>query len=250
MKLSIIGVLGISTLIWSPSLAISPPRQTAPHWTELFNAQDLSGWHQRGGGKAFVRNGILILEHDTERRPGYLIADIAPLKDFQAILICRIPTGDSGFFYRGELHPRHATEFQGPQLQLNMQSGCGLGGIFELHGRCWVSKPDAALEEKVRCSTAPLPPLGTRESGSVPPGEQVNGSAPTAKGERESEWLTCELTVKGSHIRARINGITTVDITDAGADNHFQEAGRFALQIHGGGYCRAEFRRIAVRRLD
>jgi hypothetical protein len=145
------------------------------------------------------------------------VADFPPVQNFEAVIVCRVPTGDSGFFFRSKQHPRHAAEFMGPQVQLNMQPGRGLGGIFELHGRCWVSKPEAALNARLL-------------------------SGP--------EWTTCTLTAQGPHLQATINGVRTVDITDAGADNHFQEAGRFALQIHGGGWCRAEFRRVAVRRLD
>jgi hypothetical protein len=218
MKLTMMAAFGIAMLTWPCSFtAATPHHRTAPSWVELFNARDLSEWHKLGGGKAFVKDGLLILEHDAERRPGYLVSDFAPVRDFQAIVVCRVPTGDSGFFFRGEPHPLHATEFRGPQVQLNMQPGRGLGGIFELHGRSWVCKPDVATEARIR---------------------------------EGADWITCELTVKGPRIQVRINGVPTVDITDAGADNHFQEAGRFALQIHGGGYCRAEFRRIAVRRLD
>lgn len=183
-------------------------------WNELFNGKDLTGWTQLGGGTARVEKGVLILEHDPQRRPGYLVADLPPVRDFEAIVVCRVPTGDSGFFFRGKRHPLHATEFMGPQVQLNQQPGRGLGGIFELHGRCWVCKPEAA----------PLVKAG--------------------------EWLTCAVTAQGPRLQVTINGVRVVDVTDAGADNHFQGAGRFALQIHGGGYCRAEFRRLAFRRLQ
>ena len=191
------------------------PLSTA--WTELFNGHDLAGWHHLGGGTARVEQGILILENDAERRPGYLVADHVPVRDFVAVLECRIPTGDSGFFFRGEPHPRHKTEFQGPQVQLNTQPERGLGGIFELHGRCWVSKPRGAR---------------------------------TARLERDDAWFTCTMAARGPRLQVTVNGVPTVDITDAGTDNHFQGAGHFALQIHGGGPCRAEFRRLAIRRPD
>lgn len=174
----------------------------------LFNGTDLSGWEHLGGGKAFVKGSKLILEHDAEHKPGYLISSHAPLRDFFVRLKGRVPVGDSGLFFRGERHPVHAAEFQGPQVQLNQQPQRGFGGLFEHHGRGWIKRPDPRVEEALPKATEPF---------------------------------EMTLRAEASRLIVTINGTVTVDMQDAGADNHFLRAGRFALQIHGGGPVRAEF---------
>jgi hypothetical protein len=184
-----------------------------PRPVALFDGNDLAGWELIGGGKAFVENGKLIVEHDAACRPGYLVSIHPPLRDFVISMKCRVPIGDSGLFFRGERHPLHTTEFQGPQVQLNQQPGCGLGGLFEHHGRGWIRRPAQELREAL-----PQP----------------------------NEPFEMTLRAEGSHLFVTINGRVTVDMQDAGADNHFLRAGRFALQIHGGGPLRAEFERIEL----
>jgi hypothetical protein len=102
-------------------------------------------------------------------------------------------------------------------VQLNTQTNCGLGGIFEAQGRGWLSKPSLELNARL-----------------------LQGL----------DWIDCEVEVIGRHIRVTINGAPTVDFTDSDPDNRYQEAGFFALQIHGGGYCDARFQSIRVQPLD
>lgn len=177
---------------------------------DLFDGQSLAGWEKVGGGIARVERGRLILEHDADRRPGYLLATLPPLRDVEVEVECRIWQGDTGLFFRAEQHPMHAEEVQGPQVQLNLARGRGLGGIFEHHGRGWLARPGREL--------ALDPSLPVRV------------------------WLRA----RGDHIQVRVNGQSTVDIRDGGAENHFLRPGQVALQIHGGGSLRAEFSRICL----
>lgn len=195
-----------ATLAWLALVGPEPP----PAKVSLFNGKDLTGWERIGGGKAFVENGLLILEHDAERKAGYLICAQPPRRDFALTLKARVPAGDSGLFFRGERHPLHEGEFQGPQVQLNTAPGLGFGGLFELHGRGWLKRPSSEPRRKPQ------------------------------------EWFTLEVRAEGACLTVREGGKTLVDAEDGGADNHFLRAGRFALQIHGGGPVRAEFERLEL----
>ncbi len=183
-----------------------------PASIQLYSGNDLAGWERIGGGHAFVADGKLILTHDDKMKPGYLVCTRPPCRDFIVKARCRVPVGDSGLFFRGERHPLHAGEFQGPQVQLNLALGRGLGGLFEHHGRGWIKRP----EEKLTA------------------------------GRRADDWFYLELRAEGPRLIVKIDGQTMVDASDGGADNHFLRAGRFALQIHGGGPVRAEFERIEL----
>jgi hypothetical protein len=199
------------------TVTTSPPHHLTTSSVSLFNGRDLGGWEHLGGGRVRVDDGLLILENDGERRPGYLLCARPPVRDFRARVECRVPTGDSGFFFRSRRHERHATEVMGPQVQLNIGPRAGLGGVFEMHGRAWVRKTDPAV------NTALVAGL---------------------------DWMTVTVTARGPRLVVAVNGVPTVDITDAGPDNQFHAAGRFALQIHGGGPLYAAFRRIDVAPLD
>jgi hypothetical protein len=188
----------------------------AGEWQSLFNGRDLEGWQHLGGGKVFIQDGLLTLEHDHERTPGYLVSNVKA-RDFEAHLVCKIITGDSGFFFRSRLVKGNPREVTGPQVQLNVEPGRGLGGIFELHGRAWIQKPARELEAELL---------------------------------RGLDWIECDLRVHGEQILAMINGRQVVDLLDGGSENEFREPGFFALQIHGGGYLKVLFREITVRGLE
>ncbi len=193
-------------------------RRESGEWQSLFNGCDLTGWRHVGGGHSFVQNGVLMLADDADRKPGYLVSTMTA-RNLRAKLRCQVPTGDSGFYFRGRFDPHTPTEVLGLQVQLNMQPDCGLGGLFEPQGRGWLVKPrqKPGFFEKPGFSAA---------------------------------WLDCEVDVQNRHIRVTIDGVATVDFTDPDPDNRYGEAGFFALQIHGGGFCDARFQTILVQPLD
>lgn len=212
--LALCTVMAFAPLATTPAMARP---DDAPAFQPLFNGKDLTGWEKIGGGQVRVEKGILILEHDDARKPGYLICTHPPIRDFELRLRCRISEGDSGLFFRGQRHPLHAEEFMGPQVQLNVQPRSGLGGIFEHHGRGWVKKTPAEQNAKL-----------------------IDGI----------DWFDVVLHAEGPRLYVRVNGQTTIDFEDRGSENHFQRAGAWALQIHGGCRVRAEWQRIDYRPLS
>ncbi len=176
-------------------------------WQRLFNGQDLSGWKHLGGGRVFVRDGLLVLRNDPQRRTGYLVSE-RKASDFEAHIRCRVIQGDSGFCFHCRPHPRTPIEIVGLQVQLNVEPDRGLGGLFEMHGRGWLAKPSENLSPR--------------------PGRR--------------DWIDCRVRAGGPRIQVWLNGEPTVDLEDTGG----AAEGFFALQIHGGGHCQVEFEELAV----
>jgi hypothetical protein len=191
-------------------------RGDPPPEIPLFNGRDLAGWRHVGGGRCAVEDGCLVLTNDTDRTSGYLVS-YRTARDFEAHFVCQVPAGDSGFLFRCRPEPRTPTDILGPQVQLNLAPGKGLGGLFEAQGRGWLVKPPAEVTARI------------------------------AQGQG---WIDGKVTARGPRIVVVMNGVTTVDVTDADPDNRFQGAGGFALQLHGGGELRARFRALTVRILD
>lgn len=194
---------------------IDPATQLAAgEWHRLFDGMTLDGWDHVGGGKVSVQDGVLILESDDERRPGYLVSRCSA-RNFQARWQCQVVTGDSGLFYRCHRDPRTPATILGPQVQLNFLPDRGLGGIYETQGRGWLCKPPPA--------TNPLL--------------------------HDANDVSCALEVRDDHVRVTVNGMVTADFTDDDS-NPFRAAGFFALQIHGGSVCRVLWRSLEVRILE
>jgi hypothetical protein len=224
---SLLGLLAVVTVTWisrsvgkpapkaePPKAVLTPVRQAKGTWQRLFNSQNLDGWKHLGGGRCSVRDGLLVLENDAERRPGYLVSNVTA-HDFRARVRCKVLQGDSGFFFRSCRHPRVPTEIMGPQVQLNTEPGRGLGGIFELHGRGWVRKVDPAVNTRLLESL---------------------------------DWIDCEIEVRGNRTQVAINGVRTITLEEEPPAS--PDANLIALQIHGGGYCQVLFAEIAVQVLN
>jgi len=196
-----------------PPLAAPPvPAELRNRWVELFNGRDLLGWRLVGGGRASVRDGLIVLENDSERRSGYLVSELSP-KDFQLEFCCRIEMGDSGLLFRAHPEPRTPTEFIGPQVQLNRATDAGLGGVYESHGRGWLARPAQDIETALA---------------------------------RHGEWLHVQLDVTGPQVRVQVNGLETANLEDTDPANRFVGAGRLGWQIHGGCFVRVYIKSIRV----
>jgi len=215
------------TDIKAPAPFVGPirsPSHVISDWQPLFNGRDLTGWRHVGGGRSLVQDGVLVLSHDADRKPGYLVSTMTA-HNFRVKLRCQVPTGDSGFYFHASFDRHTPTEVLGLQVQLNLQPGCGLGGLYEPQGRGWLVKPSFNREQARRDGTLDV-------------------------GSRPNDWLDCDIEERDRHIRVTIDGTPTVDFTDSDPDNRYQEAGFFALQIHGGGFCDARFQTILVQPLD
>lgn len=64
----------------------------------------------------------------------------------------------------------------------------------------------------------------------------------------KNDWNDYEVRTEGRHIQIFLNGEKTVDYTEE--DESIPQAGRIALQIHGGGKAEVHFKEIVLTKLD
>jgi hypothetical protein len=64
---------------------------------------------------------------------------------------------------------------------------------------------------------------------------------------RPAAWNDYRVRAEGAHIQIWLNGVKTVDYTEA--DEAIPRHGIFALQIHGGAYTKVQYRNLALREL-
>jgi hypothetical protein len=60
-------------------------------------------------------------------------------------------------------------------------------------------------------------------------------------------WNDYQIRCEGKRIRLWINGLQTVDYTEA--DNSIPQSGLIALQIHGGGKAQVSYKDITIEQL-
>ncbi len=64
---------------------------------------------------------------------------------------------------------------------------------------------------------------------------------------RRGDWNQYEIRCEGKRIRAYINGLMTVDYTEA--DDAIPQFGKIGMQVHGGGKAEAHYRAISIQQL-
>jgi len=186
--------------------------QAPTGWTSLFNGKDLSGWKRNGDEKWVVDQGTILCE-STANKYGYLTTE-KTYQDFALRLEFKGEAeGNSGVFVHARItgiDPEHGPDIEGMQVEVDPGKGKHTGGLYESGGRGWVAMPTAEGENALK------------------PGE----------------WNDLEVSVQGSHIRTRLNGVNVVDYTDPSPK--FNE-GVIALQIHTGGGVKMRWKDIEIK---
>jgi hypothetical protein len=181
-------------------------------WVLLFNGKDLSGWKTNGEEKWAVEQGTILCE-STANKYGYLTTE-KTYRDFDLKLKFKSEApGNSGVFFHSRItgiDPEHGPDIEGMQVEVDPSVGKHTGGLYESGGRGWVAQPTAQGEKALK------------------PGE----------------WNDLEVSVQGSHVVTRLNGVEIINLADAAPK--FTE-GVIGLQIHTGGGVRMRWRDIYVR---
>lgn len=141
---------------------------------ELFNGQDLSGWH--GNEQYWSAEDGMIVGKFSELPHNQFLWHEQVVEDFRLILLVWVVSeqGNSGIQFRSEALP--GGHVRGPQADI----GAGYWGkLYEEHGRAW-------LWEDERC-----------ESVADPHG-----------------WNKYEILAVGSQVRTALNGQTCVELDD------------------------------------
>ena len=176
----------------------------------LFNGRDLTGWE--GDPKLWlVEDGMLVGRSPGIRYNDFL-ATTRSYRDFVLRFQIRLidGRGNSGMQFRSQRVPPPSHEVCGYQADV----AAGMWGNLydESRRRRNLSGPTPELLRKI------LRPTG---------------------------WNDYEIQARGDHILLALNGVTTVDYTEA--DAKIARDGIFATQIHAGGPMEVQFRNIRVR---
>jgi len=186
--------------------------QSASDWVELFNGKDLTGWRNNGAEKWVVEDRTILCE-STAGKYGYLTTE-RTFRDFNLRLRFKgEASGNSGVFFHARItgiDPDHGPDIEGMQVEVDPTPGNHTGGLYESGGRGWVIQPTAEGERAIR----------------------------------SGDWNDLEVSVKGSHVVTRLNGVQIVDYTDRAPK--FTD-GAIALQIHTGGGVKVRWKDIYVQ---
>lgn len=200
----------------------------------LFNGSNLNGWD---GNPAFwsfsdgVVRGKTTAENPTKGNT-FLIWREGTVDDFVLRFSYKIVGGNSGVQYRSKDHGGWVVGgYQG-----DFEAGKTYSGIlYEERGPRGIM---AQRGEKVVVD----------EAGKKNVVEKIGDSAMLQANIKNEDWNDYEITAQGRHFVHKINGKTTVDVTDNDAKN-FNASGIVALQLHAGPPMTVEFKNVRLKRL-
>ncbi|MCA9205957.1 MAG: DUF1080 domain-containing protein [Planctomycetales bacterium] len=198
----------------------------------LFDGESLKGW---AGKEQFwsVRDGAITGQTTAEnptKGNTFLIWQDGKLGDFELRLKFRIVGGNSGIQYRSEELP----DFVVKGYQADFEAGTKYIGIcYEERGRGIL----ALRGQKVTINAD-----GSKDVAKEPTCDEEKMLASINK----EGWNDYVITAKGNHLVQKINGFTTVDITDNQSDKA-AKSGILALQLHAGPPMVVQFKDIRVK---
>lgn len=227
----------IRSLLCLALLAIAAPLHADEEFVELFNGKDLKGW--KGDEKVWsVEEGLLTgkspqAEADKLKANTFAIWDGGDVGDFELVAEFRLEgDNNSGVQYRAQPNPKN-----GPYSVVGYQADIhaapeytgmlydeGGRGIAATRGQQVTLKPENKNEVK---------PLSDKKP------EAVDLNA----------WTTIEVKAVGNRLIHKINGETTVDVTDDDPKNA-EAKGLLALQVHAGPDMKVQYRSVKLKKLD
>jgi hypothetical protein len=187
-------------------------------FTPLFDGQTLTGWE--GSQQVFrVEDGAIVAGSRAEKiAHNEFLASLEEFGNFELRLKARLvgKGQNAGMQFRSQRIDNHF-EMIGYQCDMGTMQGRPIWGALydESRRRKFLAEPDA---EKLKIVFKP---------------EEFNDVV-----------IRCE----GPRIQIWINGLQTVDYTEA--ENDILRRGRLGLQIHGGEPAEAAYKDIRIKRLD
>lgn len=241
-------VLAMSVALLVLRLEAAEPAATAvassAGWRSLFNGRDLAGWD--GDPRMWsVRDGVIHGETTSDVKADgntFLICKDLEVKDFELKLSFRCSsTNNSGIQYRSKHiaaaadKPRNAWVVRGYQHELRNESKLPnvAGFIYDEGGKrgriCLVGEQAEWVDGAKKVT-----------------GQLIDADA-FAKLFKLDDWNEVRIVAEGDHIRHFMNGVPTLDFTDA-PDLALRE-GIIALQLHAGAAMWVEFKDISLREI-
>lgn len=201
----------------------------------LFDGKTLEGWK---GNDSFwsVKDGA-ITGQTTKENPTkgntFLIWQGGEIGDFELKLQFKIVGGNSGVQYRSADLGNHVVG----GYQADFDAGGGyIGILYEEKGTRGIM---AGRTQKVEFASDGKKTV----TGKTGEEKEISDSI------KKEDWNTLEVTAKGPHLIHKINGITTVDVTD-NAEGKAKSSGILALQLHAGPPMTVQFKDIQLKKLE
>lgn len=226
--------MNISRIFSLLAIAVICTGAMAQEATSLFDGKTLEGWK---GNDAFwsVKDGA-ITGTTTKENPTkgntFLIWQGGEISDFELKLQFKIVGGNSGIQYRSIDKGNHVVN----GYQADIEAGEKyIGILYEEGGR-------GILAER------------TQKVEIASDGKKTVAKEPTVDNKeflasvKKEDWNTMEVTAKGQHLVQKINGLTTIDVTDNQVGKA-RESGILALQLHAGPPMTVQFKDIQLKKL-
>ena len=223
-------ILGAAVFVCLTPLALSGAPPTDEGFTPIFNGKDLSGWEgdptlwsvQDGAITGTTKVGQL-------KYNKFLIWRGGTPKNFILRAKLKQEGNNSGIQYRSKQLP-DAGEFVVGGYQMDVHPSPNYNGmLYDERGRGIL----AEVGQKVV--------VGPDGKKTITPGPKFEPVKP-------EEWNTYEIVAIGNHLVHKINGKTTVDITDH-QEKERELEGILALQVHAGPPMKVQFKEILLKTL-
>jgi hypothetical protein len=228
----------LRSLLCLVTLAVALPLHAAEEadgFVELINGKNLDGW--KADERVWsVNDGLLTGKSPTDeplKANTFAIWDGGEVGDFELIAEFRLEgNNNSGVQYRAQPNPKGGPfSVVGYQADIHAQPNY-TGMLYDEGGR------GIAAERGQKVTLQPgdkkeVQPLSDDELKPID----------------LDEWTTIEVKAVGNRLIHKINGETTVDVTDDDPKNA-EAKGLLALQVHAGPEMKVEYRSVKLKKLD
>lgn len=226
-------LLPFAALLWTLTLATSLlTAEEKDGFQSLFNGKTLEGW---SGNEKFwsVKDGTITgqttKESPTSGNTFLIWKD--QVGDFELRLKFKIVGGNSGIQYRSSDKGNHVVH----GYQADIDSGDQyIGILYEEGGRAILAERGNKVEIS---ATGEKKVVGKTED-----------SAAILKEIKKEDWNEYVVIAKGNHLIQKINGHTTIDVTDNEKERS-AASGILALQLHAGPPMMVQFKDIELKKL-
>jgi hypothetical protein len=211
------------------------PAQAADNdgFRPLFDGKSLAGW--QGNDKFWsVKDGAITGQTTADNPTSgntFLIYKNGDVKDFELRLKFKIVGGNSGIQYRSTDKGNHVVN----GYQADIDSGdTYIGILYEEGGR-------GILAERGQKVT-----IGSDGKKEVT--GKTGESKEIAAAVKKEDWNEYVVIANGNHLVQKINGLTTIEVTDNDASKA-KASGILALQLHAGPPMMVQFKDIEIKEL-
>ena len=229
---ALVALAGLTAGMAADKPAESPAtKPDADGFVSIFNGKDLTGWDAKPGWWS-VEDGALTAQ-STPDKPckecNYLIWTGGKPGDFELRLKFRMLAHNSGIQYRSKDEGKFVVS--GYQADIDY-GNTYTGMLYEERGRGILVK------------------RGTKMTVQADGKKEVQGQTATDKeildSIKKDDWNEYVITCQGNHIVQKLNGITTVDLTD-NQESKRAMSGVIAFQLHAGPPMKVQFKDIFLK---